>query len=415
MNLVNQNIQLWGNNIPWLESLREKGKIAFERIGFPNNKNEAWKYSFIKPEILSNFIINNGSTDENECCCSACQNSLPFEVLDVKFCNGKISCKHFDTSTGIVIKPLLEAIFDDDIKKYLGKSFDFEKYPFATLNTRYLEQGIFVLVEKNYIINKPLYIKYHYHDCQNLFSNIRNVFILETDSQLKIIEDYVGDKTSTYCNNIVNEFYIGKDAKLQHYKIQNENHNSYHIAMNSVVLKDNAKYKALCIQKDCIFSRNESLVRLQNKGAEAEINGVYCIGKNSVIDNTTNIMHLAPHTYSNQFVKGVVNENGKGIFQGQIHIAKDAQQTEGNQLHRALLLSDEAEIDCKPELEIFADDVKCSHGATCGDLDKEQLFYMQSRGIALEEAKQILIEAYLNEVLEKIEDIDIKNWLISCF
>ena len=128
-------------------------------------------------------------------------------------------------------------------------------------------------------------------------------------------------------------------------------------------------------------------------------------------DITTNIRHLAAHTFSNQLVKGVLDGNSRGVFQGQIHIAQNAQQTEGYQLHRALLLSDEAEVDCKPELEIFADDVKCSHGATSGDLDKEQLFYMQTRGIAFGEAKQILIEAYLDEALQKVENEQFCEWL----
>ena len=123
------------------------------------------------------------------------------------------------------------------------------------------------------------------------------------------------------------------------------------------------------------------------------------------------LRHLAAHTTSHQLVKGVLDGSSRGAFQGQIHIEPNAQQTEGYQLHRALLLSDNAEVDCKPELEIFADDVKCSHGATSGDLDKEQLFYMQTRGIALDDAKQILIEAYLNEALQKVENEQIREWL----
>ena len=167
---------------------------------------------------------------------------------------------------------------------------------------------------------------------------------------------------------------------------------------------------SVSLQKENALARHESYINLLQEGACAEVDGAYRLNESGVSDITTNIRHLAPHTISNQLIKGVVAGKAKGVFQGQIHIAPDAQQTEGHQLHRALLLSDEGEVDCKPELEIFADDVKCSHGATCGDLDKEQMFYMQSRGICLEDARKILIEAYLQEVLNKIDSPEIAAW-----
>ncbi|MEE6208128.1 MAG: SufD family Fe-S cluster assembly protein, partial [Alphaproteobacteria bacterium] len=179
--------------------------------------------------------------------------------------------------------------------------------------------------------------------------------------------------------------------------------------------KSGSSYKCFVAQKECTLARHESYIKLMQEGASAEVNGIYKLNSDGVSDITTNIRHLAPHTISNQLVKGVVDGHAKGVFQGQIHIAPDAEQTEGYQLHRALLLSDEGEVDCKPELEIFADDVKCSHGATCGDLDKEQLFYMQSRGINLEDAHRILIEAYLQEVLNKIDNSAVAEWIKAQF
>jgi len=152
---------------------------------------------------------------------------------------------------------------------------------------------------------------------------------------------------------------------------------------------------------ECRLCRSESFIRLLGEGAKAQVDGIYRLRRNGISDITTNIRHLASHTCSTQLVKGVIDGKSRGVFQGQIHIAPHAVQTDGRQLHRALLLSDTAEVDCKPELEIFADDVKCSHGAVCGDLDKEQLFYMQSRGIPLEIARQILIDAYFAEAWER--------------
>ena len=169
-------------------------------------------------------------------------------------------------------------------------------------------------------------------------------------------------------------------------------------------------YDAFCLQRGANIGRNETKVLLKEEQASAEVNAAYVMHGWATLDTTTDIEHLAPETFSHQLVKGVVGGDAKGVFQGKIHIAKHAVKTEGTQLHKALLLTDTAEIDVKPELEIFADDVRCSHGAASGELDEETLFYMQSRGIGREEAKQILIDAYLDDVVNKVADAAVREW-----
>ena len=411
MSLTQQNIELWGEDIPWLAGLREKGLSAFTKQGLPTAKTEAWKYSYVKESAFNDLIID---TEPHHCQCDKechCHmaDDLPFAVIKVHFCNGKPDTEHTELPRGLVIKPLVEAIYDKEAQKYLNKSFENGQFPYAALNTAYLEQGLMIVAERNAIIEKPVLLAYHSHG-QNLWQNVRNLIVLESGSQLTLLEDFSGDD-EFYFNNIVNEIYIGNEAVLTNYKRVKEAAPALHIALNSVVVRQNGKYNAFCAQGECRLARNESYIQLQQEGAEANANGAYRLYNNGHSDITTNIRHLSVHTTSNQLVKGVLDGNSRGVFQGQIHIAPNAQQTEGYQLHRALLLSDNAEIDCKPELEIFADDVKCSHGATSGDLDKEQLFYMQTRGIALDDAKQILIEAYLNEVLLKVENEQIRKWL----
>ena len=161
------------------------------------------------------------------------------------------------------------------------------------------------------------------------------------------------------------------------------------------------------------MGRNETKVDLLQENAKAQVDAAYIMNGWATLDTTTDIEHLSPKTDSDQMIKGVVGGEARGVFQGKISIDKDAQETEGHQLHRALLLSDTAEIDVKPELEIFADNVKCSHGAACGELDQDQLFYMRSRGIGEDEAKQILIDAYLLEVINRIDDEQIREWVRS--
>ena len=412
MNLTEQNIALWGDDIPWLAGLREKGLRAFNKTGLPTSKTEAWKYTFGAIGQTENLLIDTSAHE----CDGHCQHQykLPFKAYQIHFCDGKLHGEHFDLPQGVSLKPLVEAIYDGDAKAYLNKSFDVENFPFAALNTAYLEQGFMLVIERGTIVDQPIFIHYHTEHTSNAFNNIRNIIVAENRSQAEIIEFYDGNTEGCF-NNIVNEIFLAADSSLQHYKLQSNSASMRLVSLNSIQQRSASSYKCFIAQKEGTLTRHESFIKLMQDGATTEINGIYRLNKNDVSDITTNVRHLAPHTISNQLVKGVVDDKAKGIFQGQIHIAPDAQQTEGHQLHRALLLSDDGEVDCKPELEIFADDVKCSHGATCGDLDKEQLFYMQSRGINSEDARRILIEAYLQEVLNKIDNQSIAEWIKEQF
>ena len=359
------------------------------------------------------------AAQEHTCCCDhhdRADENLPFDAVKITYCNGKLHDEEFVKPKGLIVKPLVEAIYDGDVKPYLNKSFDMDKFPFAAMNTAYLEQGLFVVLERGTVLEKPLYIHYHYHRKENTIACIRNVIVCESDTKATLIEHFDGEAETKYFQNIVNEIYLHRNAKLSHITLQKESIKSHHILLNSVEIKEDGQYEALCAQKGAHLSRQESCIKLLQKNAKARADGVYRLFSDTqVCDTTTNIMHLAPQTFSDQSVKGVAQKAGTGVFQGQIHIAKGAEQCEGYQLHRALLLDDKAEIDCKPELEIFADDVKCSHGAASGDLDQEQIFYLTSRGIDENEARNILIEAYLDEIINKIADIKIQNWIRQNF
>ena len=410
-----EKISLWGDDIPWLAGLREKGARAFNSAGWPNAKTEAWKYSYFSHSEVNGLAFNDKPNHcEHDCHCHE-KTPTPFAAYGIKFCNGKLVSEHFDLPQGVQIKSLVEAIYDGEIKKYLNKSFDMEKFPFAALNTALLEQGLVLIVERGTILDRPIFIHYHQHNNTKQITAVRNIIVLENRAQATIVEYFDAEEHAIYFDNIVNEIYLQNDATLRHYIYANEAQNARHIALNSVNVRANASYKSFIAQGECALSRHESHILLQQEGATATVNGAYRLAQNGVSDITTNIKHLAAHTTSNQLVRGVADGKSKGVFQGRIHIAPHAQQTEGYQQHRALLLSDEAEIDAKPELEIFADDVKCAHGNTCGDLDAEQLFYMQTRGISEDEARRILIEAHINEALNTISDTNVQNWLKENF
>ena len=411
MSLFDHHIALFGENIPWLEGLREKARTAFLDSGLPTAKTEAWKYSYINKNVFETLQKD----DTPHQCDGHCHKDekLPFAAYQIKYCNGKLTHIAHDLPRGVIVYPLYEAIENGEIKPYLNKLFALRDFPFAALNTAFLEEGLLIIITKGTVLDKPLYLHYHQHAGINRWCNIRNILAVEKDAQITLIEHFDAEGGAQYFNNVVNELYVGNNSALHHYKVQNEAAKSYHVALNCVQIKSGGKYNEFVAHSECALARTENYVCLTQEKASAQINGVYDLRQNGVSDITSNIRHLAPQTSSNQLVKGVLDGSARGVFQGQIHIAPDAQQTTGYQLHRALLLSENAEVDCKPELEIYADDVKCSHGATSGDLDAEQLFYMQSRGIPLEIAKKILVQAYLSEVLNKIEDSAVAKWIKS--
>lgn len=413
---------------PKLAGLREKGRDAF---CLPTAKTEAWKYTKLRALNADDFVMPIIETDEEDNCTCGCNSDcdkqncnchhnhyhLPFEAWQFHFYNGVFKPHYPHLPEGVEVMTLLEAFEQrEEVRPRLGRLARIEEYPFAALNTAYLEEGLFIGIDRGVKLEQPLVLHYHTDPGKsNLFYNIRNLIILENDAAAEIIEihDYTGDPKSRYFANLVNEIFIGRNAKLQHYKHQNEAFKAVHIALCAVNIKSGGYYENFCWQQGADLSRNEVAVYLLEKGARAQVDAAYKMAGWATLDTTTDIQHLAAETFSDQLVKGVVGGDARGVFQGRIHIARDAQQTEGHQLHRALLLSDQAEIDVKPELEIFADDVKCSHGAASGELDEEQLFYMQSRGISIEEARQMLVEAFLDDVLLRISDLSVREWLKS--
>ena len=413
-----------GSDVFWLDALRQQGRDTFVATGLPTSKTEAWKYTKLRALTVDDFELPEEQehichcdchTRHDNCSCSCHNYELPFDAYCFRFRNGYFCPPHPRLPQGVEVMTLLEAVhIYEEPKSKLGKLVDLKKYPFAALNTAYLEEGLFILIHKNTILDKPLFIDIHTNSGnKNLFYNLRNLIIVENGAKAEIIEyfHYQGEEKSRYFVNVVNEIYVGREACLNHYKLQKDAFKSCHIALNLVQVKSYGQYSNLCVQEGADIGRNEVTVKLQEPEAVAKVNAAYKMSGWATLDTTTDIQHLCAHTRSKQLVKGVVDGDAKGVFQGRIHIAEGAQQTEGYQLHQALLLSDRAEIDVKPELEIFADDVKCSHGAASGELNEEQLFYMRSRGIDAETARRILVEAFLDDVLQQADSETIRTWL----
>ncbi len=400
------NITLFLDDKPSVYGLRQKAKQALEKTNYPTLKTEAWKYTNIKPILSSNFKVN---TEEHQCSCNCnCCHHDNSSQIEISFCNGKLHVEEYNLPKGLNITPLPEILYEGEYKQYLFNSFNLEEHPFAALNGAYLEQGVCIYVEKDTNISQPIYIKYKQSGSDGYQINIHNLIVLEKNAHLEVFEQFHSDKDNKYLTNIVNEIYLKPNSQLYHYKKQNESTNSYHIALNCVKIQNKASYKQYYLANGAKICRQETNVQLEQANASAEVYSAYKAKKDCLNDITTNVNHLQPETYSNQYAKAVLENDSSAVFQGKIHIAPLAIKTEGHQLHKALYLNDNAELNCKPELEIFADDVKCSHGASCGEIDKEQLFYLTSRGITKTEAIKLLTEAHLNEILSLIPNEEIQ-------
>ena len=420
MNSLIQDITLIGSETPWLNTLRQQGRNLFS---LPTPKTESWKYTKLRELNDISFTLH-----PHEIKSSYNKEDRGFDCYQITFINGVFNPFDSILPEDIKVVPLIEFLIEDEgctchkevAKKtakntIFNKGIDLSKYPFAALNTAYLEEGVYIHIEKNTKLDKPVFLLNHTQTDENILYNLRNLIHIGENSTVDFIEHYShhGDIKSTYFSNHVTEINLSKGSVLNHYKLQTEAFYAYHIALTSIDAEESSIYNGFCLQKGAKIGRNETIIRLNGKNAKANVNAAYIMSGWATLDTTTDIIHLSPETYSNQNIKGVVGGDARGVFQGKIHIAKDAIKTEGKQLHKSLLLSNTAEVDCKPELEIFADDVKCSHGAASGELDEEQLFYLKSRGIGEDEAKQILIDAYFDELFSLIPNPDISSWLSS--
>ncbi len=412
-NSLLKSVELFLDDKPSVFALRQQARNVLENIGFPSKKNELWKYTDVKEIINSDFDIAE-ACEEKKCSCGCDKDCRKNECfIDVKFCKGRLHIEDFDLPKGVNVLSMPEVLYEGEYKKYIFNSFDMEKHPFGALNGVYLEQGIVIEVEKDVECLKPLVIHYHNDGADKKQMNIHNIILLGANAKVEIVENFVSDNNNAYLMNVVNEIYLKKDSVCKHYKVQNESLSSYHIAQNAIQVYEGAKYKQIYYSKGAKISRNETNIDLMEKGANAEVYTMYRAKNGCLTDITTNVNHKVMGVNSNQYAKAVLEDGSRACFQGKVKIWKDAVECVGNQLHKALYLGDEAELNCKPELEIYADDVKCSHGASSGALDRDEIFYLTSRGIGKIEAENMLIEAHLREISEMIDNEKIKDCFFS--
>ena len=388
--------------------LRKEALETFAKNGLPEAKDEEYRYTHIGRALEKTFNFSNLSrlTTEKD------PEKTPLfhdeDGIHIYINNGivnkaKINSLAFPELDILTLHGASEK-FSSEVETHLGKYADVKKDPFTALNTAFSYEGIFIRIHKNAKIEKPIILHYSSESSSstNVFQS-RNLIIVEPGAEVKIIESYTSTNTEEQFSNHVSEIVVGANANFNYFKLQNQSNSTYHIDNTFISQARDSMAQSFTLTLEGKVIRNNLNYMLEEENCEAHMYGLYVVHGDGHVDNHTSVDHKVANCYSNEIYKGILDGNSKGVFNGKIFVRQDAQKTNAFQSNKNMLLTDTASINTKPQLEIWADDVICSHGCTTGQLDEEQLFYLRSRGISKSSAKAILLHAFVNDVLDKIE------------
>jgi Fe-S cluster assembly protein SufD len=397
-----------GQDLPWLAHRRETALKSFTASGLPTPKRESWKYTSLRPLEKVGFGADGApraciSIDRAPSLLPAASDHHRLVFVDGHYRADLSSAGKLPEGALFTTLRELLAKEPDWVEAHLGKLSDERDQPLLALNTALMVNGFVLRLAEGVVLHDPIEVV-HLGGAGDrpLAYHPRNLVALAPRSQATLIEHHTHMGEQPYYTNIGTEVALAEGAVLHHYKLQAEATNAFHTSTVHAEVAAKALYDAFGMSTGAQLSRNEIAVRLAGEESNCHLNGAYLLRGNQHCDNTTTIDHLVPNTSCSEVFKGVVDDQARAVFQGRITVHRDAQHTNGHQLSKVLLLSDKAEIDAKPELEIYADDVVCSHGATAGDLDHDALFYLRARGIPEATARAMLIEAFLAESVHNI-------------
>lgn len=399
----------------WLKILRENAIDSFGQLGFPTSEKEEWKYTNVQPFVKNEFEIARGVEVISP------KKIAPYAVPEAQqsvlaFVNGKISEELTNLSgieNGFVLS-LSEALrderFGETVKTNLARGVDYEASGFTALNTALWQDGAFVFIPKNARIETPIHLLF-VSSGEQIAGFPRVLVALETGAEATLIESYVRADETEYLTDSIVEIVLADNARLTHYRVQRESHRALHVGATSINLGRDSFYDSTNLNFGAALARHDVNLNFNQEGAEAFVDGLYMVGETQHTDTHSRIEHLVPRCTSHQTYKGVLNGKSRAVFNGKVFVHEGASGTDGYQSNKNLLLSNDARVDTKPQLEIFNDDVKCSHGATVGQLEDEELFYLLSRGLNETLARNLLTYGFAEEVINKIKIESIKRQL----
>ncbi len=407
-----------GGSVPWVRRVRDSGLSRFREIGFPTPGDEDWKYTNVRPIAKQSFApALNG------------HNGIDFTQIEILKDNRLGSCRcvfvngHFaprlsnldQLPRGVAVMSLSDALNHraDELENELGRCVPNKLHGFAALNTAFLADGAYIRVGPDCDLECPIELVYVStgDGDQPQVSYPRNLAILDSGSRAVIMERYLSLGQGRYLTNAVTEIVARTSAQVDYYKLQEESTDAFHVGGLFVNQHRDSTVTTNNIAIGGAIARTDLHVTLNDVGARSNLNGLYIGMGRQHIDNHTQVDHRAASCTSSEFYKGVLSGRSRAVFHGRVVVHQDAQKTDAQQQNNNLLLSRDAEIDTKPQLEIYADDVKCSHGATIGQLDPNSIFYLQSRGIDETTARGLLTYAFANDVINRFAIESIRNEL----
>ena len=390
----------------WLQDLHDRAAARFAALGFPTTRDEEWRFTSVAPIASGEF--RPAAADPADADVSGTLFSdVPHRLVVL---NGRYSPELSRVGRlppGVRLGSLAEAVTEhaEVVQRFLGQLADFGTRAFTALNTALAADGAFVYIPDGAILEDPIEILFLAAAApgSRVMSTARALVVAGEGSQCRIVETYHGTGGSTYFTNAVTEMFCGENAVVDHYKVQQESFEAHHVASMHVHCSRSSTFSSHSFSLGGKLVRNDVFALLDGEGAEVTLNGLYLADRDRLVDNHTSIDHAKAHCPSHEIYKGIVGGHARAVFNGKIIVRKDAQKTDAKQTNRALLLSDDAQINTKPQLEIFADDVKCTHGAAIGQLDDDAIFYLRARGLTFLEARDMLIHGFAGDILDRVK------------
>ena len=396
-----------GHDLAWLRDVRRAAIGSFSRSGFPTPRHEDWKYTNVSPierrafDLAAPPCAGAGSVTEQRFLDDGIAPRLVFigGCLDQGLSNAGA------LPAGVEVEDFARALACDPafFEGRLAKIVSPEKTAFTALNTAFMDTGAVVRVAPETDAGAPVHLVFvsGSPECERTYSP-RIVIVAGAGSRIAIVEHFIGLDDTVYLDNVVTEIEVAEGAVVEHYKVQQASTTAYHVCALEARLAAGASFHSWAVSLGARLARHDIDITLDRAHARCSLDGLYMANGRQHVDFHTNVEHTAPHCESREYYKGIAGGRGRGVFNGRVHVHPHAQKTEAHQTNRNLLLSRNAEIDTKPQLEIHADDVKCSHGATIGQIDEQMLFYLRSRGIAESAARGILTYGFARDVVERI-------------
>ncbi|MER3524051.1 MAG: Fe-S cluster assembly protein SufD [Ignavibacteria bacterium] len=392
-----------------VHALRRRAIEAFDALGFPTTREEEWRFTDVSP-IARTLFVPSLTPGDTEAMGEEIE-SLTFrgwESVRFVFVNGHYRAEFSVVPAlpkGVTVTNLASALKANDPNLYchLGRYVQYDENAFTALSTAFLFDGAFIHIPDDVVLDVPIHLVFfETSGGVPLAAHPRNLIIVGKRSKVSIVETYAGRGDEPYLTNAVTEFVVGEGASVEHDKLQAESLTGFHIGTVHFEQHEGSTVVSNAINFGGALVRNTITAVLGAERCEATLNGLSLTTGTQLVDHHTTIDHAQPKCASHELYKSILDGNSRGVFNGKIFVRKDAQKTDAKQTNKTLLLSDHATIDTKPQLEIFANDVKCTHGATVGHLDEEQLFYLRSRGIGEETAKDILTFAFASDIINRV-------------